>query len=92
MVMTHASVSRSCGPHRPVSLVRQRWTRELFLICHFELGLRMQWRLLIDPLGTVEQMIDIGGGLHSQRGHAVLAEDHAPPLAGEGPGPPPNPA
>lgn len=81
MTTTDVPLPWSCGTNRPISLLRERRTRDLFLVYHFGLSLRMQWRSLVDPLGTLEMMIDIGGPLLSRRDREVIAEDPPASLA-----------
>jgi hypothetical protein len=78
---------------RPVSVHRVARLTERYLVWHLALSLRLEWRLLADPLGTLEFMIDIGAPALSRAERLAMAEAVTALLAGEADdGCPPNPA
>jgi hypothetical protein len=74
-ISSYAIESRYAGSSRPVSLFRARLTREMFLICHLGISLLLEWRLPVDPIGTLELMIDIGGPALSRHERLLMAEE-----------------
>jgi hypothetical protein len=71
------------GSTRPVSLFRARLMHEMYLIRHIGVSLLLEWRLMVDQLGTLELMIDIGGPALSRHERTAFGRELATLIDGD---------